>query len=73
MRCHPAFRTFDAPREHVLDQYRLEILSPNNLEEDYTAVMESAERLAGFIGGRMAERAHTRSKPDRPLLASQGV
>ncbi|MEM7423547.1 MAG: GNAT family N-acetyltransferase [Pseudomonadota bacterium] len=51
MRVHPKFDGFDAPRHCDLGRYRLAILGPDDLQEDYDAVVESTERLVGRMGG----------------------
>ena len=51
MRCHPLFHGFAAPRAPILGAYRFEVLGPEAVEEDFVAVVESTERLAGFMGG----------------------
>ncbi|MEM7745998.1 MAG: GNAT family N-acetyltransferase [Pseudomonadota bacterium] len=51
MRCHPAFQGVDIPKSALLGPYRLEVLGPEAVEEDYAAVMESKDRLRGLMGG----------------------
>ncbi|MEM6622322.1 MAG: hypothetical protein AAF674_08855 [Pseudomonadota bacterium] len=50
-RCHPAFAATQAPHHAAMGAYRLEILAPAVVEEDYQVVMDSAPRLRGFMGG----------------------
>lgn len=51
LRYHPALQGFEPPRAVELGAYRLTILAPDAVEEDYAAVIESAARLRGFMGG----------------------
>lgn len=51
MRCHPLLTGFAAPRTAVVGPYHLHILGPDHVEEDFAAVIESADRLTGFMGG----------------------
>jgi hypothetical protein len=46
VRPHPAFVGREIPREQALGPFRLRWLTPEDLEEDYRAVMESAEALS---------------------------
>ena len=55
MRCHPLVKDFEAPREAALGPYHLTVLGPDDVEEDFRAVTESAERLKGFMGGTWPE------------------
>lgn len=50
MQPHPDFATIDLPRECNLGGFRLTPLSPDQVEEDYAAVMSSADVLRGFFG-----------------------
>lgn len=51
MRCHPAFAAYAIPPTGTLGRYRLDLLGPDHVDEDYAVVMESAGRLAGAMGG----------------------
>ncbi|MEM9139957.1 MAG: hypothetical protein AAGB15_08990 [Pseudomonadota bacterium] len=51
MRCHPLLQDFEAPRSPTLGPYHLEVLAPKAVQEDYAAVIESTDRLTGFMGG----------------------
>ena len=50
MKPHPDFADIDLPRECDLGQIRLTPLSPDHVEEDYAAVMSSADVLRGLFG-----------------------
>jgi RimJ/RimL family protein N-acetyltransferase len=50
MQPHPDFAAIDLPRECNLGGFRLTPLSPDQVEEDYAAVMSSADVLRGFFG-----------------------
>ena len=55
LRCHPAFAAFDAPERPRLGDYQFEVLAPDAVHEDYDAVIESVDRLRGFMGGTWPE------------------
>lgn len=50
MQPHPDCAAIDLPRECNLGGFRLTPLSPDQVEEDYAAVMSSADVLRGFFG-----------------------
>lgn len=50
MQPHPDFAGVDLPRECNLGAFRLSPLSPDKVEEDYAAVMSSADVLRGLFG-----------------------
>ena len=49
MKPHPDFAGIDLPRECDLGGFRLTPLSPDHVEEDYAAVMSSADVLRGLF------------------------
>lgn len=49
-RCHPAFEGRAIPADARVGPYRLTLLGVDVVEEDYAAVMESADALEGFFG-----------------------
>lgn len=50
MKPHPDFAGIDLPRVWDLGGFRLTPLSPDHVEEDYEAVMSSADVLRGLFG-----------------------
>lgn len=55
MRCHPLLAHVEVPQAMALGLYRLEILHPDCVDEDYAAVVESTDRLKGMMGGNWPE------------------
>ncbi|MEM7210684.1 MAG: hypothetical protein AAF479_02145 [Pseudomonadota bacterium] len=55
MRFHPLLQSFKIPKDEVLGPYRLGVLGPDDVHEDYEAVIESTDRLKGFMGGTWPE------------------
>ena len=49
MRCHPLLAGFKAPRKVTLGPYRMHILGPEDVEEDFRAVTEGTDRLLGLM------------------------
>ena len=47
---HPDFADLDVPRIHKLHEFELAMLTADDLDEDYTAVMSSAAVLQGMFG-----------------------
>lgn len=50
MKPHPDFDPLDLPQIHSLGPFQLAILTADDLEEDYAAIMSSASVLKGLFG-----------------------
>lgn len=55
MRCHPLLAGVTIPQDAALGPYRLQVLGPDYVKEDYDAVIESRNRLKGMMGGSWPE------------------
>lgn len=51
LRAHPDYRNPPVPRQVTVGAMKLEVLGPDIVEEDFDAVMGSADRLTGLFGG----------------------
>ncbi|MEX0371605.1 MAG: hypothetical protein AB3N09_13315 [Tateyamaria sp.] len=47
---HPDFAQIDVPRTHRLREFELDMLTAQDLDEDYAAVMSSVSVLQGMFG-----------------------